>query len=655
MRKFLHNLILPALVLTSLSFFAQERKVERADKKFDRLEYVNAIELYENVSRKGYHSSEMLQRLGDAYYFNGELPKASTWYTLLFESYTNDEIPTEYYYRHAQALKSMEQYVQADAVLSTFHKRVEQDKRGVLFNQNTDYLAQIEANSGRYNMEATSVNSVNSDFGATVLDSTLVFASAKERRGVTKRVHLWTGEPFTRLYQAKINADGTLGKVKTFSKELNSKFNESTAVFSKDGKTVYFTRNNFIDGQKGVSDTQVSLLKIYRAVLQDDGKWGEITDLNINGANFSTAHPALSPDGKWLYYASDRQGSIGQSDLYRSAILSTGALSNPENLGAKINTEGRESFAFISENNELYFSSDGRPGLGSLDIYVAKINDDGSFGEVQNLGAPANSERDDFAYSINSKTKLGYLSSNRDLGQGKDDIYSFLETRALDLRCKQLIKGTVYDANKSSEKLSEVQIEIYDEQHELLQKLTTNAQGQYTYASDKLGCGSRIYVKASKEGYLDVERHVDLPNSSSEQQVDFSLNKKIVEVKKGDDLFKVLKLNPIYFDYDKSDIRPDAALELAKVAEVMQMYPNMVIDVRAHTDSRGRDAYNLSLSDRRAKSTVLWIIDQGIESTRISGKGYGETQLINRCSNGVKCSEEEHQENRRSEFIVLEL
>ena len=303
----------------------------------------------------------------------------------------------------------------------------------------------------------------------------------------------------------------------------------------------------------------------------------------------------------------------------------------------------------------MYFASDGRPGLGGFDVYVAKINDDGSFGEVQNLGAPANSERDDFAYYINSKTRLGYLSSNRELGEGKDDIYSFLETRALDLRCKQLIKGTVYDANNSNEKLANTQIDIFNDAHELIEKLVTNGMGDYQFTSDKLGCGKRIYVKASKEGYLDVERHVDLPNSSSEQRVDFSLNKKIVEVKKGDDLFKVLKLNTIYFDYDKSDIRPDAALELAKVAEVMEMYPNMVIDVRSHTDSRGRDAYNMSLSDRRAKSTIQWIIDQGIQSSRVGGKGYGESQLINKCANGVKCSEEEHQENRRSEFIVLEL
>lgn len=654
MRKILHNFILGTLTLTSLVFYGQERKVARADQKFDRLEYVNAIQLYENVSRKGFHTCEMLQNLGDSYYFNGLLPEAYEWYNVLFEAYDSTDIPTEYFYRFSESLKSIEHYAQADAVLQNFNLRVENDRRGTLYSENLDYLKQIEDNSGRYDIDLASVNSVASDFGSTVYDSKLIFASARKRRGVSKNIHLWTGESFTRIYEAEILENGNLGKVKPFANSLNTRFNESTPVFSKDGKTVYFTRNNFMDGHKGISENETTLLKIYRATLED-GKWIDITDLNINGANYSTAHPALSPDEQWLYFASDREGTIGQSDLFKAALLPNGTLGNPINLGGEINTEGRESFPFISANNELYFASDGRPGLGGLDLFVAKINDDGSFGNVHNLGAPANSERDDFAYYINGTTRLGYLSSNRKSEQGKDDIYSFLETRALDLRCTQEIKGTVYDASKSTHKLADVEIAIYDHTHEFIKKIASNSVGEYQFASDELGCGKRIYLKASKEGFLDVEKHVDFPNSSSIQTVDFSLNKKIVEVKKGDDLFKVLQLNPIYFDYDQSEIRPDAALELAKVAEILAMYPNMIIDVRAHTDSRGKDSYNMSLSDRRANSTVQWIIDQGVNGNRISGKGYGESQLINACANGVKCSEEKHQENRRSEFIVIEL
>lgn len=652
MRKYIHNFILGAVTLSCLTFYGQERKAERAANKFNRLEYVDAIQLYENVSKKGFHTAEMLQNLGDAYYFNGMLPKAYQWYKMLFEVYDSNEIPTEYLYRYSESLKSIGEYVQADAVLKSFNQSVEKDRRGILYLENPDYLKQIEKNSGRYRIDLASINSSASDFGSTVYDSKLIFASARKRRGVSKNIHLWTGEPFTRMYEAEILDDGVLGAVKPFSEKLNSKYNESTPVFTKDGKTVYFTRNNFVDGHKGVSTDETTLLKIYRASLQD-GKWTAITDLNINGDNFSTAHPALSPDEKWLYFVSDREGGFGQSDLFKSAILASGSLGAPINLGDKINTEGRESFPFISNNNELYFSSDGRPGLGGLDVFVTQINADGSFGELQNLGAPANSERDDFAYYIDDTTRLGYLSSNRN--SDKDNIYSFLETRALDLRCIQGVNGTVHDATKSTQKLANVRIGIYDDVHGLIKEISTNDRGEYQFAGDVLRCGTRIYLKASKEGFLDVEKHLDLPNISSVQTVDFSLNKKKFEVKKGDDLFKVLQLNPIYFDYDQSEIRPDAALELAKVAELLVMYPNMIIDVRAHTDSRGKDSYNMSLSDRRAKATVQWIVSQGINGNRVTGKGYGESQLMNECANGITCSEEKHQENRRSEFIVIEL
>lgn len=655
MKKTLFKLIILAALALGVSGWAQEQKVERADKKFDRLEYINAIQLYENICKKGFHSLPMLQNLADAYYFNGELSKAHTWYELLFEEYKN-EVNIAYYYRYAQSLKAVEQYAKADVVLEDFHRQVVEDRRGRLHAENKEYLTQIERNSGRYEMELANVNSDKSDFGSTVFENKLIFASSRDRAGITKNIHMWTGDPFTRLYQAEITEEGTLGKVKPFSRDIHSKFNESSPVFTKDGQTVYFTRNNYLEGVRGKDEKETTLLKIYRATLKD-GKWTDITDLSINSDEYSTAHPALSPDGKWLYYASDRPGTIGQSDLYKVAILSSGSLGNPINLGEEINTEGRETFPFISAENELYFASDGRPGLGGLDLYVAKINEDGSFGEVQNLGAPANSSEDDFGYYIDSSTRLGYLSSNRKGGAGKDDIYSFLEIKKLDLVCKQTIQGSVYDAKNSSLKISGAQIAFFNDTYELIGKVFTNADGEYSYFSEELGCGKKIYIKAGKaeDDYLDVERHLNLPNSSSTQVVDFFLNKKIVEVKKGDDLFKVLKLSPIYFDLDKSEIRPDAAIELAKVVEVMEMYPNMKVDIRSHTDSRGNDDYNMKLSDRRAKSTLDWIVSQGIDTSRLTAKGYGESQLINRCKNGVKCSEEEHQENRRSEFIVLEL
>ncbi|MCP1995567.1 OmpA family protein [Flavobacterium sp. HSC-61S13] len=648
MKKTLLKWVFFALALTSWAAMAQDKKAVKGDKQYDRYEYIDAIKIYEHVAKKGHSSPELFQHLGNAYYFNGELTQANTWYKALFE--LTQEVPAEYYYRYAQTLKATQNYEAADRYLKEFAKRDQADQRAKLVVENPDYLKQIEANSNRYELNNLLINSMYSDYGSSIYNQHLIFTSARDTGSVSKKIHTWTNESFTSLYQAPILEDGTVGEVTKFAKTVNSKFNESTPVFSKDGNTMYFTRNNYNNGRRGIDSNKVTLLKIYRSQFIDE-KWSDAEELSINSDNFSTAHPALSTDGMWLYFASDRAGGQGQSDLYKVAILANGSLGAVQNL-SEINTGGRESFPFISAENELYFASDGRPGLGGLDIFVTKINADGSLGKVHNIGAPANSPYDDFAFQINTVNQRGFLSSNRVNGQGKDDIYALLETKKLALECIQLIQGVVYDKS-SQAKLSHAKVVLYDSNFKILSETHTDIKGYYEFPA--LSCGTRYRVNAVIQDFNTAEVSVDLPLQSGVTQVDFGLEKTRVKVEKGDDLFKVLKLQPIYFDFDKSNIRPDAAVELAKVVEVLREYPTMKIDVRSHTDSRGKDAYNLKLSDRRAKSTIAWIVDQGIDKSRISGKGYGETQLINQCANGVKCSDEEHEQNRRSEFIVLEL
>ena len=220
----------------------------------------------------------------------------------------------------------------------------------------------------------------------------------------------------------------TPGAPYKFDKNINSKFHESTPAFTNDGKTMYFTRNNYLDGKKGKDGNEITLIKIYKASLENN-KWTNISELPFDSNNYSTAHPALSPDGKTLYFASDMPGTLGQSDLYKVIINDDGSFGIPENLGNTINTEGRETFPFVNDENEIYFASDGHPGLGGLDIFVSKINADGTFSEVQNVGADVNSPKDDFAYLIDTKSRRGFFTSNRDGGQGYEDIYKFLETR----------------------------------------------------------------------------------------------------------------------------------------------------------------------------------------------------------------------------------
>ena len=661
MKKNILKIGLLSLLFSSFGIHAQELQEKKGAQQVERYAYVDAIKIYERVAKKGYESVEMYKNLGDSYYFNGKLTEANQWYEKMFGLFENPNyitaaaektsLPSEYYYRYGQTLKAVGNYQKSDAVLKTFEQKELGDSRGRLAKSEQDYLAEIKANSGRYNINSLTINSGYSDYGSTMFNNQLIFTSARDTGNLVKKTHTWTGDSFTSLYAATLDEEGTPGTPKRFAKEIKTKFNESTPVFSADGQTMYFTRNNFNKGKRGKDAHKTTLLKIYKATLENQ-KWRKVEELPFNSNDYSTAHPALTMDGKWMYFASDRENGKGQSDLYKVAVNPDGSFGQPINLGDAINTEGRESFPFITKDNELYFSTDGRPGLGGLDIYATKINADGSFTEVQNIGSPANSSLDDFAYYIDTKSRRGFLSSNRAEGMGNDDIYSFLETRRLSLECLQSIFGKVYD-KQTQAPLAHANLTLYDGNFKQIGTVQTSADGKYEFKD--LKCGSRYRINAGVEDYNTAEVAVDLPMQTGSTQVDFGLEKTRIEVKKGDDLFKVLKLNPIYFDFDKSNIRPDAAAELAKVVEVLRDYPEMKIDVRSHTDSRGNDAYNLSLSDRRAKSTIAWIVDQGISKERVDGKGYGETQLVNECSNGVKCSEAAHQENRRSEFIVLEL
>ncbi|MNX55328.1 Outer membrane lipoprotein Omp16 precursor [compost metagenome] len=330
-------------------------------------------------------------------------------------------------------------------------------------------------------------------------------------------------------------------------------------------------------------------------------------------------------------------------------INSDGTFSAPQNLGKAINTEGRETFPFVSADNELYFASDGRPGLGGLDVFVSKINDDGSYGDVQNVGAPINGGQDDFAMMIDSKNKNGYFTSNRDGGHGYDDIYRFTEIRKLN--CEQTLAGDINDSETLTF-LGGTKVTLLDSQFKIIKETVADANGKYAFEVD---CGKTYYVRAEKESYETKEAKATIARATGKTELALQLTKRIKPIDVGTDLAKTLDIPIIYFDLDKSVIRKDAAFELEKILAVMQQYPEMKIDVRSHTDSRQTKEYNAKLSDKRAKATIAWLVTNGIDTKRLTGKGYGETQLVNHCADGVKCTGAEHQANRRSEFIIVSM
>ena len=638
------NILLYITIISVFSFssYSQEKKIASGDKKYDNYAYIDAIKTYERVAEKGYKSEDMFKKLANSFYFNSEFDKAAKWYGELFAM--NTEVEPEYYYRYAQSLKSIGDTAKANQILDIFNKKSKNDTRGKRYENNKNYLDQIKANSGRYTIENAGINSKYSDYGTAFYLNKLVFASARDTGNFNQRKHKWTGEHFTNLYESDLDENFNPKAVKKFESKINSKFHESTPVFTKDGKTVYFTRNNYIDGKKGKDEKKTTLIKIYKATLEND-TWSNITELPFDSDNYSTA---LSPDEKTLYFASDMPGTIGQSDIYKVKINSNGGFGSPENLGPIINTEGKETFPYITDENEIYFASDGHPGLGGLDVFVGEINEKG-VSNIQNVGADINSPNDDFAYIIDAKSRRGFFSSNKEGGQGSDDIYKFLETKRL--KCLQELSGIITDL-ETGVILPGTKVSLYDNQMLLKNSTISDPTGFYSFPVE---CGKVYNVRAEKPEYTTKEVNVVIALESGKTNLPIALEKAGCQVTLGDDLGKCFGIKMIYFDLDKSNIRQEAALDLEKILDVLNQFPAMKLDIRSHTDSRQTHAYNEILSDKRAKSTIKWLIKNGISSDRLTGKGYGETQLVNGCSDGVICTEEQHQMNRRSEFIITAL
>jgi len=647
--KYPIKIFIAFLLLATTMAGAQEKAVEKGNKDFNQYAFIDARAAYLKVAEKGFRSEDLLKRLADSYYFTADYTDAAKWYGALYD-FSDGAMETDYLFRYAQTLKSTSQYAASDKIMEELYAKGGEDLRGNLFVGERNYLAEIERQSGRFEIENASFNSKLSDFAPSFYLGDVVFSSNRTNGKKPRRIHDWNDQPFLDIY--KVNLDDS-GSKKFKAKKINTKYHESTTVFTRDGQTMYFTRNNYTDKKYREDSEGINLLKLYRATMSEKGKW-EVEELPFNSDEYSVAHPALSKDGNTLYFASDMPGGKGLSDLYKVSIDGNG-FGVPENLGDGINTEGRETFPFISSADKMYFASDGHVGLGGLDVFVSDIKEDESFGDIYNVGRPINGPQDDFTFIMNGTTGQGYFASNRPGGVGDDDIYNLTQIEPLETECKQTLDGQVLD-EVSGLPIAGAEVLLLDADNDVMDRATSGGQGKFTFPLD---CLKQYTVRASKEGYTTTEKPFATTSDPDAKVIKTLFMKKDLlpggPAKIGDDLAKLLALNPIYFDLDKSYIRLDAAIELQKVIAVLEAYPLMKIDVRSYTDSRASDSYNLALSERRAQSTIDYISQNGaISRSRLTGRGYGETQLVNGCSNGVPCSEIEQQLNRRSEFIVVE-
>ena len=612
-----------SFVFAGLTLSAQNKDTQSADKLYNRYEYIDAAEAYLKLVSDNKADNYVYRQLADSYYTVFNTVEAAKWYAKATEEKQDAEI----YYRYAQMLKSNGQYEASNKQMEKFAALAPNDQRAVAFKKEPNYIPRLTDQQKMFDSKTMDINSDKSDFGAVLTnDNTIYFATA---RNTAKKSYGWNDEPYLDLYKATRNSDGTYSKP-TEAEGVNSKWHDGPATVSADGNTMYFASETFRDKifdkdkEKRTKYGKVGLFKTTKA----DGKWGNIQALPFNNKDYQVGNPSLSKDGKTLYFSSNMPGTLGGADIWKVQITGDNTYGAPENLGDKVNTEGRENFPFITDDNKLYFSSDSKQGFGGLDVFVIDLEKSGA---AKNVGKPVNSEKDDFAFSFNKDQNVGFFSSNRG---GQDDIYMAVPV------CGVQLNTTVKNA-KTGEILTNATVAILDDRNNVIETKTTGADGLATYGTE---CDKAYTLQVSKDGFVSKTIAVD-KSKGGELPIVAELDPIDVIVTETEVI-----LNDIFFEFNKSNITKEGAFELDKLVQVMKNNANMTIMVKSHTDNRGSDSFNMNLSDRRAKSTVQYVISKGIAKERIEGKGYGESEPKVQCD---KCTNEEHAKNRRSEFMIV--
>jgi len=614
-------IVVSALML-STSLIAQNKETKEADKLFDRLEYVDAAKAYANLVEKNKADGYVYKQLADSYFNVFNTKEAVTWYAKAIETPQDAET----HFRYAQMLKAEGNSEAANAQMEQFAKMQPNDARAKTFTANPNFLNQLKTQPKQYDAKKSDVSSDKSDFGAVLTnENELYFTSA---RNTARKKSGMDEEPYLDLYKATRNADGSLS-LATEIAELNTKWHDGPAALSADGNSMYYGSESFNESAFQKDKTKhlkYGQIYLYKATKNGE-KWTSGKALPFNSTAYSVRNPSISSDGKTLYFSSDMPGGLGGEDIWKVSVDGD-TYGTPENLGSNVNTEANESFPSIQEDGILFFSSNGRQGFGGYDVFKQNTT---STEKAINVGEPVNSQKDDFAFSYNLQKNVGYFSSNR---EGNDDIYEAVAVCGVE--AVVVVKDAV-----SGKLLSGANVAFINRKGVEVSSQVSSETGETKFGIE---CDEVANFNASRAGYENGTATLEKSKNGSKTLV---LNLTAIQPVITE---REVILQPIFFEYNKSNITALGAEELDKLVSVMNEYPNMVIDAKSHTDSRGADSYNLKLSDRRAKATVQYIVSKGIAKDRITGNGMGETQPKVDCK---ECTEEEHAQNRRSEFLII--
>lgn len=623
-------------LVISNCFYSQEDNLTRAKIKYNSMSYSEAINLYNGLIKDGNGTAEVFENLGNSHYFQSNYKSAKESYDSLFKK--TDAVSLAIYYRYINVLRSEKKYDEADVFLSKLLVKYPEEKRKNNLN-NSFFLNSEVLPVESIELKNSKINTPFSDFKVSYLgENKIVFSSSKETKKLSSIKSYWNNEAYTNLYESSIISDSLSGVVTKLKGSVNKLYNESSAVFSKDGNTMYFTRNNQLGARFKTDSLNNVLLKIYKATF--NGKsWGKIVELPFNSNQYNCAHPALSPEEDYLYFSSDMPGSIGESDLYRVSI-NNNDYGKPENLGSSLNTPGRDTFPFITSNNILIFASDFRKGLGGLDLYYVDLKSKSK--KVYTFSKPINSSNDDFGLIYNVSNGKGYLTSNREINNvGSDDIYEFSGFSIPDL-----VDLTISIKSKNGlDLLGNSSVLLLDANEQVLATLEVLKNQVSLLDVDP---SKAYFLQINNENYESLKVPVKIDDKDS---LSILLKEKQPE-NVAIDLKDILKLQNIYFDFEKTNIKKDAELELQKIVDILNQYPEIKIDIIGHTDSRGSSSYNERLSIQRAASTKQWLIIKGISKERMDVFGFGEKKPINDCHLEKKCTNDDYEKNRRTEFLI---